>query len=156
AETNFRLLDSPRGGPFRIEAEPLTGRTHQIRVHAAAEGFPIIGDKLYGGSAGPRLCLHAAELKLRHPVTNQEITFSAPIDFNADARLALREGIIDAAETDAFRVVHGVADGHPGWYVDRLGEFLLSQAEQELGESRRRELGRLMAHFGTRGAYHKI
>ena len=45
-----------------VEAEPLTGRTHQIRVHAAEKGFPILGDTLYGGTPAPRVYLHAAEL----------------------------------------------------------------------------------------------
>ncbi len=43
-----------------VSAEPLTGRTHQIRVHAAENGFPILGDTLYGGTASSRVFLHAA------------------------------------------------------------------------------------------------
>src|ERR1019366_9985176 len=62
-----------------VEAEPLTGRTHQIRVQAAAEGFPILGDTLYGGTPALRVFLHAAELTLRHPATGQEMTFRAPL-----------------------------------------------------------------------------
>ena len=62
AETRFRKLSDGL-----VEAQPLTGRTHQIRVHAAERGFPILGDTLYGGSPWPRVCLHAAELRLEHP-----------------------------------------------------------------------------------------
>src|SRR5205085_4465048 len=87
AETRFRLL-GPRELRFpsnlartagalkpcyEIRAVPLTGRTHQIRVHAAEHGFPVLGDDLYGGSPWPRLCLHAAELRLNHPVTGEEL-----------------------------------------------------------------------------------
>src|SRR5690349_5453569 len=53
AETRFLLLDSKL-----MEAKPLTGRTHQIRVHAAESGFPILGDVLYGGAPFQRVCLH--------------------------------------------------------------------------------------------------
>ena len=87
AETLFSTA-----GPV-IEAIPLTGRTHQIRVHAAEHGFPILGDALYGGSPAPRLCLHAAELAFEHPVTGQPLSFSAPPDFTADSRMALRAAI---------------------------------------------------------------
>jgi 23S rRNA (cytosine1962-C5)-methyltransferase len=133
AETLFRLLDSAFRTPHSalIEAEPLTGRTHQIRVHAAESGFPILGDTFYGGTPEARVCLHAAELAFRHPVTGQELRFTAPDDFAADPRFALRAALLDFAETDAFRLIHGAADGFPGWQVDRLGDFLLSQSEQE-------------------------
>src|SRR5688572_10576977 len=50
-------------------AEPLTGRTHQIRVQAAAHGFPILGDLLYGGRPFQRVCLHARSLGFTHPAS---------------------------------------------------------------------------------------
>jgi len=152
AETHFR----PRGtdlGFFCIEATPLTGRTHQIRVHAAEAGFPVLGDTLYGGTAWTKVCLHAEALVLRHPTLGRVMTFSAPVDFGRDPRLALREAIIDAAETNAFRLVHGSADGYPGWQVDRLDQFLLSQWETELSPSQRAWLEGAM---GRGGAYHKL
>ena len=55
----------------RLALQPLTGRTHQLRVHLAAIGHPILGDALYGdaaASASPRLMLHAAALQLDHPL----------------------------------------------------------------------------------------
>ena len=55
AETGFRVLKTGRQGTL-VQAEPRTGRTHQIRVHAAERGFPILGDTLYGGSPAPRVC----------------------------------------------------------------------------------------------------
>ena len=166
AETIFRLLDSAFRAPHSalIEAEPLTGRTHQIRVHAAESGFPILGDTLYGGTPAARVCLHAAELAFRHPVTGQELRFTAPADFAADPRFALRAALLDFAETDAFRLIHGAADGFPGWQVDRLGDFLLSQSEQEwsaaVGQASRLSLtARVEAEDGDRRdacpTYHK-
>src|SRR5277367_2651513 len=154
AETRFRLLKQ-EGDRWLVEAEPVTGRTHQIRVHAAAGGFPILGDTLYGGSDAPRVCLHAVELRLHHPVSGGELTFSAPADFDADSRLALRAALLDARETDAFRILHGAADGWPGWYVDKLGDFLLSQGAAALDADKRDTLERLYALLGARGVYHK-
>jgi len=72
-----------------VEAEPLTGRTHQIRVHAAENGFPILGDALYGGSAFARVCLHAAEIAFKHPATGELLTFAAPANFAEDASSGL-------------------------------------------------------------------
>ena len=57
------------------------------------------------------------------------VTFRAPVDFLADTRTALRAALIDPEDTDAYRILHGGADGWPGWYVDRLGDFLLSHGE---------------------------
>jgi len=53
-------------------------------------------------------------------------------------------------------VIHGASDGWPGWYVERLGKFLLSQSEQSLRAEQREELARLAGIFSARGAYHKI
>jgi 23S rRNA (cytosine1962-C5)-methyltransferase len=168
AETKFCSLDShlePHASHL-VQAEPLTGRTHQIRVHAAENGFPILGDTLYGGSSFSRLCLHAAELTLQHPVSTKPITFSAPSDFVADTRLALRAGLIDPGETDAFRIIHGASDGWPGWYLDGLGDFLLSASENPLTEQQRGFIGLRLpgapritqdaSHIRFLGAYHKI
>ena len=112
----FRLAQPPPPMPaglercFVWEAEPATGRTHQIRVHAAAHGFPILGDTLYGGTPAARVYLHAAQLGFRHPATGENVLFDAPPDFSADPRAALRAAVIDPAATDAFRLVHGAAD----------------------------------------------
>jgi len=143
------------GAPIVIAAEPLTGRTHQIRVHAAESGFPILGDRLYGGSEFPRVCLHAAELQLRHPVSGVSMSFSAAADFFGDAGLAFRKAIIAPEVTDAFRLIHGASDGWPGWHVDRLGPFLLSQGEQDLTAAQGQKLRELQELFSLRGVYHK-
>ncbi|MBR1688591.1 MAG: RluA family pseudouridine synthase [Prevotella sp.] len=67
----------------RVSLWPHTGRTHQLRVHCAHPeglGRPIVGDALYGHS-GDRLCLHAAELTLRHPADGHELHFVSPPPF---------------------------------------------------------------------------
>jgi 23S rRNA (cytosine1962-C5)-methyltransferase len=156
AETRFTLLDSK----FKIqnskllEAEPLTGRTHQIRVHAAENGFPVLGDTLYGGAPFQRVCLHAVKIILRHPASGKEVTFEASVDFTSDAREDLRAALIDVQETNAFRLVHGASDAWQGWYVERLGDYLLSQSAQDLTEEQLRRLGEIAAP--VRGVYHKI
>ena len=71
AQTRFRVLE--RGEICLLELEPITGRTHQLRVHCAHEGFPILGDPQYGGGTGGQR-LMAAELRLIHPMTGAELT----------------------------------------------------------------------------------
>jgi 23S rRNA (cytosine1962-C5)-methyltransferase len=167
AETHFRRLEtaelrkltldvSPYAGCTAIKAEPLTGRTHQIRVHAADNRLPILGDTLYGGTPAPRIFLHATELSLKHPASGQQMTFRAPPDFAADARLGLRAALLEPEATNAYRLIHGASDGWPGWHVDRLGDYLLSQGEQSLNTAQRQELEGLMRTFCARGAYHKL
>jgi RluA family pseudouridine synthase len=63
-----------------IEVRLETGRKHQIRVHLAERGHPIVGDKVYGSRSNPiqRLALHAAQLDFRHPVTGRLMHFESP------------------------------------------------------------------------------
>ena len=67
----------------RLLLKPETGRTHQLRVHCAATGFPIIGDGLYGNgdNTEPRMRLHADKLFFNHPVTGKQIYISADCEF---------------------------------------------------------------------------
>lgn len=66
----------------RMRLIPHTGRTHQLRVHMAALGHPILGDPLYAPpSDHPRLMLHAERLAFRHPVSGDPVTFTAPCRF---------------------------------------------------------------------------
>ena len=139
--------ETPHGVSYKqLVAEPFTGRTHQIRVHSAEHGFPILGDTLYGGGAFPRVCLHAAELALNHPATGERMAFTAPVDFSADARRTLRTAIIDPNHTDSFRVIHGASDGWPSWFVEQLGEFQLSQSEAALTAAHRDHLASRLYH----------
>lgn len=84
AKTRFRI-SRRLAGAWLVEARPLTGRKHQIRVHLAAEGLPILGDVLYGGAteaAGggvPRTLLHAARLELAHPLTGVHLKIESPL-----------------------------------------------------------------------------
>ncbi|HEY5346022.1 MAG TPA: pseudouridine synthase [Verrucomicrobiae bacterium] len=161
AETIFQLfpeseLKIKNSKLKTVNASPLTGRTHQIRVHAAESGFPILGDTLYGGTPSSRVYLHAAEIAFKHPATNKLVKFFAPVDFDYEPRLALRSAIIEPDETNAFRVIHGASDGWPGWFVEKLGDFLLSQSESLLDAKQNEELSRLAKVFAARGAYHKV
>lgn len=69
----------------RVLLSPVTGRSHQLRVHLLSLGHPIIGDTLYGNAANiaksPRLCLHAANIKFLHPTTEKLMTFSVTTPF---------------------------------------------------------------------------
>jgi 23S rRNA (cytosine1962-C5)-methyltransferase len=150
AETWFQAA----GG--MIQARPLTGRTHQIRAQAAAEGFPILGDTLYGGAPHPRLCLHAAQLQFEHPATGQTVSLSVPPDFAQDIRQALRQAVINPAETDAFRLVHGAADGWPGLYLDRLGDCLLAQSAGPPTAAQRSQIEQWSDRLRARAVYHKL
>jgi 23S rRNA pseudouridine1911/1915/1917 synthase len=70
-----------------------TGRTHQIRVHLTAIDHPVVGDQRYGGSRTsfpfPRPWLHAAALRLAHPVTGEDLAFDAPLPEDLRASLDL-------------------------------------------------------------------
>ncbi len=78
-----RLADE--NGHTRIDFTPITGRTHQLRLHAYHEkglGIPIMGDPFYGNGTGPgQLKLHACELTFFHPETEEELTFVSPAPF---------------------------------------------------------------------------
>lgn len=81
ARTHYRTL-SVHGGRALVELRLDTGRTHQIRVHMAHIGHPLLGDFLYGQEDRdliPRAALHSVRLALRHPITGREMTFTAPL-----------------------------------------------------------------------------
>ncbi|HEY6509226.1 MAG TPA: RluA family pseudouridine synthase, partial [Vicinamibacterales bacterium] len=79
SETRYEVLSTTRGTSV-VLCELVTGRTHQIRVHLAASGWPIIGDRTYGtaSDAIARQALHAWRVELRHPVTGQSLRIVAP------------------------------------------------------------------------------
>jgi len=80
ARTAYRVLRETRDLSL-LEIDLLTGRKHQIRVHLAEKGYPLLGDRRYGrgNDACPRLALHARRLCLQHPVSGQRLAFSAEI-----------------------------------------------------------------------------
>lgn len=84
ARTRWRLIER-HGDRSRLEVRPLTGRSHQIRLHLATIGHPILGDPLYSSAEAramsDRLLLHATELSLTHPATNTRYTWSSPCPF---------------------------------------------------------------------------
>jgi 23S rRNA-/tRNA-specific pseudouridylate synthase len=83
AETIFELLRSyPNQQPIHVfKAEPVTGRTHQIRVHAAHEGIPLLGDKFYGGTPSNYLHLVSYQISCKHPITGEPFLCTLPEHF---------------------------------------------------------------------------
>ena len=84
--TRWRVLAHDAAtGTTRLELEPVTGRTHQLRVHLLALGHPILGDRLYAPPAvqagAPRLLLHACALSLAHPHSGVTLAFNLPAPF---------------------------------------------------------------------------
>jgi 23S rRNA pseudouridine1911/1915/1917 synthase len=104
ARTDFRVeqrFSRNNGERFSIiRAFPRTGRTHQIRVHLAAIGHPVVGDDTYGGGGGRRLLglpphrhfLHAAWLGFKHPLTGEDLEFRAPLPDDLATVLAIAAG----------------------------------------------------------------
>src|SRR5207248_126269 len=86
-ETKYRVVSALPALPALpahlsvVECEPVTGRTHQIRVHLASTGWPIVGDDVYGSAdeSIPRQALHAWKIVLSHPVTHDPLTIEASI-----------------------------------------------------------------------------
>lgn len=82
--THFKVLEH-EDNATRVELTPITGRSHQLRVHMLSLGHPILGDRLYAHPAAlamaPRLQLHAEMLSLAHPVSGKEMVFEAEPEF---------------------------------------------------------------------------
>src|SRR5262245_6495129 len=111
AVTRFEVVERFRGATL-LRLAPETGRTHQLRVHLAALGHPIVADRLYGGrgrrSAGtpaavlaaldacPRQALHAESVAFTHPVSGKAITVRAPFPADLEALLAALRAIVVA------------------------------------------------------------
>lgn len=85
AQTHWQVLQQyPHS--FLVELTPITGRSHQLRLHMKALGHPILGDNLYADNtslnAANRLLLHAKKLCFTHPVSGEILTFDCPAEFN--------------------------------------------------------------------------
>ena len=83
--THWRVIGSAGPQATHLELSPVTGRSHQLRVHLLAIGHPILGDTLYAlgssATAAPRLLLHATEIAFAHPDTGMPMVFSSPAPF---------------------------------------------------------------------------
>lgn len=131
AETRFqRVAGGDRWTEW--EAVPRTGRTHQIRVHAAQGGIHLLGDSLYGGTPDRRLHLCAHRLAFEHPRTGERLEWTVDPQWDQDPRSLLRRAVIASAETDAYRCWHGASDAPgSGLYLDALGPFHLLHSDPD-------------------------
>jgi tRNA pseudouridine32 synthase/23S rRNA pseudouridine746 synthase len=86
SRSRWRALHSSHMATL-LELEPVTGRTHQLRVHLQSIGHPMLGDSLYATpevrALSPRLMLHARDLGFPHPFTGEAMSFSLPVDWSA-------------------------------------------------------------------------
>jgi 23S rRNA (cytosine1962-C5)-methyltransferase len=140
AATDFeRLVASPTFDLYG--ANPHTGRTHQVRLHATALGMAIVGDDEHGGIEGARLFLHAAGIRFDHPADGvREVVAEHPVSFDrvlagtnpnrvALAALVAHEAralLFDPAETDAYLWIDRHHDGFNELRVERLGDVALA------------------------------
>lgn len=85
AVTFYDVLQRYPNNTTRVKLTPITGRSHQLRLHMLALGHPILGDKFYAHpqakALSPRLCLHAESLQIQHPITAETMEFTAPVGF---------------------------------------------------------------------------
>lgn len=132
AETRYRVL---RRGPgwTLLEAQPITGRTHQIRAHLAAAGCPVRADARYGDPLdlrAPRLLLHCASLALPDGARWEAPAPPAFAPYLGAPPAAARAGLAADPDTTCYRELDGEADGHPGWTVDRYADWLWVQHDE--------------------------
>lgn len=140
ASTEFVLEET---GPSHqlVSARPSTGRTHQVRRHAAALGMAVAGDEEHGGAVAARLFLHAARLGFTHPERGaMEVEDPRPVSFDrtlhgdvdatSPAAAALvaaeaRAALFDPGDTNAYLWIDRHHDGFPDVRVERLGDTAL-------------------------------
>lgn len=138
ASTAFDLVET--GAEVqRLKARPTSGRTHQVRIHAAGLGMPILGDSEHGGLPASRLFLHATSLRFAHPaggvmelVDESPASFALALDSPLDAAagprasvqaaLQARLDLFDSADTDAFVWIDRHHDGLADLRIERLGD----------------------------------
>ncbi len=149
-----------------------TGRTHQIRAQLAANGTPVAGDGQYGKVRAPRLMLHSRALTLKHPLTDREVTFEAPLppcfatwltgsDHELPAEIS-RETLQRALErryalrdTPMFRLLHGISDGASSLEIDVYGEHLVASLYHSLDDDEEARLFDTLDGLGFAGVYLK-
>jgi len=132
SETIFSLLQT-HGSHQLWSAEPITGKTHQIRLHAQSLGIPILGDTLYGGEPFYRLCLHALEIEYKEGVQSWRVEpppFFFKLDLLSNPNLCALLGAADLRhqlierhymKSDSYRLIHNEC---PSLRVDCFGEQL--------------------------------
>ena len=159
--TEFAFVQ-PHGAHFLVQARPLTGKTHQIRRHAADNGFPILGDVQYGGDSAPRLMLHAHKIAFTYPVSGQRVSFEASVPRAFDeidplvAAAEFRE-LLFGEETNTFRLIAGEADGFCDAIVDSYAGTLLVQWQTDrAAENGRGLIERLRDGGGPKAIYEQI
>ena len=85
AVTFYDVLQRYPNNTTRVKLTPITGRSHQLRLHMLALGHPILGDKFYAHpqakALSPRLCLHAESLQIQHPISGETMVFTASVGF---------------------------------------------------------------------------
>jgi len=161
AVTEFEFVQ-PHGEYFLVQAKPETGKTHQIRRHAAENGFPVVGDREYGGMDAPRLMLHARRLGFSHPVTGERMVFEASVPHafdEVDALVAAREfrEPLFGESTNAFRLINGEADGFEDVIVDSYAGTLLIQWQTAASAEKQTELsGRLQREHESQAIYAQL
>ncbi len=94
SQSRWRLVEASAEASL-IELEPITGRTHQLRVHMQSIGHPMLGDSLYAPpdirAMTPRLMLHAQSIGLAHPFTGEPLTFDLPLAWSAQSPYLLED-----------------------------------------------------------------
>jgi tRNA pseudouridine32 synthase/23S rRNA pseudouridine746 synthase len=94
SQSRWRLVEASAEASL-IELEPITGRTHQLRVHMQSIGHPMLGDSLYAPpdirAMTPRLMLHAQNIALAHPFTGEPLTFDLPLTWSAQSPYLLED-----------------------------------------------------------------
>ena len=136
AETRYEVAERGDGWTL-LRVEPITGRTHQIRLHLAGVGCPIRGDMRHGeplDPRSPRLLLHCLEVAV-----DDELRVEAPpppcfARHLGQAPEALRAGLRADPGSTCFREINGAADGRPGVTVDRYGDWLRIQRDDGADE----------------------
>lgn len=135
ALSRYRVLGI--AGPYTLcELEPITGRTHQLRVQMAALGCPILGDKVYGGGSGaPRMMLHAWTLRVRHPEQGELAFVATPPELMEPANFSLPKllGVLleqtfaremDKNQGDAYQIAGPDQSGIADVKLERYGSIV--------------------------------
>jgi 23S rRNA (cytosine1962-C5)-methyltransferase len=178
AVTHYKVIERS-GDRAILELYPETGRTHQIRVQVAAAGGAIAGDELYGREPAHRLMLHAARLALRHPTSGAPLEVQAPLPVDLarwlvdptpavlptstkdagvfqsrlEQAIQARWSVGRAADTTAFRLVHGGGDGLEGIAIDVYGDHLLVHFFSDEAIAYKDAIVDQVASLGARGVY---